>query len=124
MLNVTLTVFHVLACAILVFVVLLQQGRGGGMGAAFGGASSQVFGGSGAGNILTRATGIAAGVFLVTSLSLAFMSSSGDRAMKARIAMEQQKKAERGTKRKEKKEEHAPAPGPSADPTPAPSGSN
>jgi len=60
-----------------------------------------VFGGSGAGNILTRATSICAGIFMVTSVTLAYMSSSGDRELRARIAAEQAKaKAnDRGTKR-------------------------
>jgi preprotein translocase subunit SecG len=89
-----LTIIHVSVCAMLMFVVLLQQGRGGGMGAAFGGATSQVFG-----NILTRATAVAAGIFMLTSVSLAWMSSTGDRAMKARIVAESQKKNERGTVR-------------------------
>lgn len=98
-----LTIIHVSVCAMLMFVVLLQQGRGGGMGAAFGGATSQVFGGGGAGNILTRATAVAAGIFMLTSVSLAWMSSTGDRAMKARIVAESQKKNERGTVRPKQK---------------------
>jgi len=98
-----LTIVHLLVCAMLMFVVLLQQGRGGGMGAAFGGATSQVFGGGGAGNILTRATAIAAAIFMITSVGLAWLSSTGDRAMKARIAMESQKKNERGTARPKQK---------------------
>ena len=51
-----ITIVHVAVCAFLILVILLQQGRGGGMGAAFGGASQQVFGGAGAGNFLTKLT--------------------------------------------------------------------
>jgi preprotein translocase subunit SecG len=103
-------IIHVFACAVLMFVVLLQQGKGGGMGAAFGGgAAAQVFGGRGAGNVLTRATAICAGIFMLTSVSLAYLSSSGDRGLKARAAMEAQKKAEKGTARAK---EPAPAPAP------------
>lgn len=109
-----LTILHVLLCSILMLVVLLQQGRGGGVGAAFGGTTSQVFGGGGAGNFLTRATGIAAGLFMLTSVSLAWMSSTGDRDMKARIAAEAVKSNERGTARPKQK------PAPSA--TQSPSG--
>src|SRR5450432_879564 len=95
-----LQVVHLFVCAMLILVVLLQQGKGGGMGAAFGGgAAAQVFGGRGAGNLLTRATAICAGIFMLTSVSLAYLSSSGDRALKARAAMEVQKKAEKGTAR-------------------------
>jgi preprotein translocase subunit SecG len=103
-----LAVLHVIVCAILMFVVLLQQGKGGGMGAAFGGgAAAQVFGGRGAGNLLTRATGVCAGLFMVTSMSLAYHSSDHDRGLKARQAAEEQKRAEKGTARP--KEAVAPA---------------
>ena len=40
-----LSILYCLVCAFLIFVVLLQQGRGGGMGSAFGGSSQTVFGG-------------------------------------------------------------------------------
>src|SRR5215471_18463657 len=74
-----LTIVHVFVCLFLILVVLLQAGKGGGMGIAFGGAGSQtVFGSSGAGNFLTRLTSITAFVFLVTSLGLAHYSSQQD----------------------------------------------
>lgn len=76
------TIIHVLVCAFLVLVILLQQGRGGGMGAAFGGASQQVFGGAGAGNFLTRLTEISALAFVFTSFMLAVLASqSGPSAL-------------------------------------------
>ena len=93
------SIVHVFVCLVLMGVVLLQQGKGGGMGSAFGGASAQVFGGSGAGNLLTRATAICAAIFMITSVSLAYMSSSGDRALKAKVAAEAGKKKDRGTVR-------------------------
>src|SRR5450755_3405609 len=92
MLTTFLDILHVFVCAVLMFVVLLQQGKGGGMGAAFGGgATAQVFGGRGAGNLLTRATAICAGIFMLTSVSLAYLSSSGDRALKDKLQQEQKK---------------------------------
>jgi len=69
------TIIHVLVCSFLILVILLQQGRGGGMGAAFGGASQQVFGGAGAGNFLTRLTEGAAFTFMFTSILLAGLAS-------------------------------------------------
>ena len=99
MLSTFVNIVHIFVCLVLMGVVLLQQGKGGGMGSAFGGASAQVFGGSGAGNILTRATAICAGVFMLTSVTLAYMSSSGDRALRDRVAADESKKGDRGTKR-------------------------
>jgi preprotein translocase subunit SecG len=116
LLDIPLRILHVIACVFLVFVVLLQQGKGGGMGAAFGGAATnQVFGGRGAGNILTRATAVFATIFMLTSLSLAAGSSSQDRALSARLEQEKQKKAERGTARP-KASDTPPTPAPSSSP--------
>src|SRR3954454_10994922 len=95
-----LKILHVFVCAVLMFVVLLQQGKGGGLGAAFGGgAAAQVFGGRGAGNILTRATAVCAAIFMLTSVSLAYISSSGDRGLKAKAALESKKHDDKGTAR-------------------------
>jgi len=69
-----ITIIHVLACIFLVLVVLLQTGKGADMGAVFGGSSSTVFGSTGAGNFLTRLTTAAAIIFMVTSLSLTYLS--------------------------------------------------
>lgn len=82
MLHAVLNVVHVFVCLFLILVVLLQQGRGGGMGGAFGGASAQVFGGRGAGNFMTRLTAICAAIFMLTSMSLAYLSSAGDRELR------------------------------------------
>lgn len=70
-----LIVVHVLACLLLIGVVLLQQGRGADMGAVFGGSSSTVFGSSGAGNFLTRATAVLATVFMLTAGILTYMGA-------------------------------------------------
>src|ERR1700739_3067054 len=100
MITTLLEIVHILVCLFLMLVVLLQQGKGGGMGAAFGGgATQQVFGGRGAGNILTRATAICAGLVMLTSISLAYVASSPDRELKARMVEEQRKgKGNEGTK--------------------------
>jgi preprotein translocase subunit SecG len=119
MLTTLLDIVHIFVCLFLMLVVLLQQGKGGGVGAAFGGAATQqVFGGRGAGNLLTRATSICAAIFMLTSVSLAYVSSSGDRELKARIVEEQRKgRGNEGTKVK------APKATPPAAPAPAPAGS-
>jgi preprotein translocase subunit SecG len=109
MLTTFLDILHIFVCGVLMFVVLLQQGKGGGMGAAFGGGgAAQVFGGRGAGNILTRATAICAGTFMLTSVSLAYLSSSGDRALKAKAALEEQKHNAKGTARPKDKPDTKP----------------
>jgi preprotein translocase subunit SecG len=82
MLHTFLNIIHVFVCVFLILVVLLQQGRGGGLGASMGGGAAQVFGGRGAGNFMTRLTAICAIIFLTTSVSLAYLSSAGDRELK------------------------------------------
>jgi preprotein translocase subunit SecG len=72
-------VAHILVTIALIAMVMIQTGKGAEAGAAFGGgASSTVFGSSGAGNFLTRTTGILATLFFVTSLSLAVLSGQGE----------------------------------------------
>lgn len=60
------TILHIIVCFILMLSVLLQSGKGGGMGAAFGGGSSTgaVFGGSGAGGLLRKLTVAGAVIFI------------------------------------------------------------
>jgi preprotein translocase subunit SecG len=65
---------HVLACLFLIGVVLLQQGKSQDLASAFGGGGTQTaFGPRGSANVLSRATTILAGVFMVTSLSLSML---------------------------------------------------
>lgn len=73
-----LLIVHLLASVALIALVLLQQGKGADMGAAFGsGASSTVFGSQGSASFLTRSTAIFATIFFITSMSLAYYSSKG-----------------------------------------------
>jgi len=72
-----LIIIHVIVCFALIMVVLLQTGKGADMGAAFGGGASQtLFGTSGASTFLSKATTVAAIIFMLTSLSLAYMSNT------------------------------------------------
>jgi preprotein translocase subunit SecG len=67
---------HVLTAVALVVLVLLQQGKGADMGAAFGtGSAGSVFGAAGSANFLSRSTAIAATVFFVTSVALTYYGS-------------------------------------------------
>ena len=75
--HVLLIFIHVVVCIALIMIVLLQTGKGADMGAAFGGGSSQtLFGSTGASTFLSKATTVAAIVFMITSLALAYMSSN------------------------------------------------
>jgi len=68
-------IVHVLLAVSVIALVLLQQGKGADMGASFGaGASQTVFGSSGSGNFMTRATAVLATFFFVTSFALAIVA--------------------------------------------------
>lgn len=72
-----LLVVYLIVAIILVGFVLIQQGKGAGMGASFGsGASNTVFGASGAGNFMTRTTAVLAVMFFVLSLVLGNLSTN------------------------------------------------
>ena len=72
-----LIIIHVVVSIALILIVLLQTGKGADMGAAFGGGSSQtLFGSTGASTFLSKLTTIAAVVFMLTSLALAYYSSN------------------------------------------------
>lgn len=88
--EILLKIIHVIAAVFLILVVLLQSGRGGGVGAALGGASAQVFGGRGAGNFLTRLTTGAAVVFFMTSMTLSMTSSRHRSVMMGNISQSAQ----------------------------------
>lgn len=69
-----LLVVHLIVALAIIVLVLLQQGKGADMGAAFGGGSSQtLFGARGSANFLTRLTSGLAIIFFLTSLVLAFL---------------------------------------------------
>lgn len=76
MLQQLLLVFHVLIAVALIALILLQQGKGAEMGAAFGsGASQTLFGSQGSGSFLFKITGLLAFLFFATSLILGYMVS-------------------------------------------------
>ncbi len=65
---------HIIVCFILIGVILLQAGRGGGLAETFGGGATQSMLGTRGTAFLTRATGVFAAVFMLTSLTLAIFS--------------------------------------------------
>jgi len=70
----TILAGHALVGVLLITLVLLQHGKGADAGAAFGsGASATVFGARGSASFLSRLTAGLAGLFFLTSLTLAYM---------------------------------------------------
>ena len=76
---------HVLVCFILIAPILLQAGKGGGLSETFAGDSSQTIFGTKASTFLTKATVVAAILFIISSLLLGIMTS---RRGKSLIALE------------------------------------
>jgi preprotein translocase subunit SecG len=76
--DLVVTVAHIIACFTLIFVVLLQKGSGADMGSAFGGGgnSDSVFGARGSGSFLGKLTAGVATIYMLTSLTLAFFTTS------------------------------------------------
>src|SRR6202789_490118 len=67
---------HVLLALMIIGLVLLQSGKGAEAGAGFGsGASGTVFGARGTSTVVSKLTAIFAGLFFVTSLSLAYLGT-------------------------------------------------
>jgi preprotein translocase subunit SecG len=81
-----LTIVHVIVCLFLIIVVLLQSGKAADLAGAFGGMGSQTaFGPRGAATVLSKATTIAAVLFMVGSLSLAVMHTREGRGTAATV---------------------------------------
>ena len=69
---------YVLTCGLLIITILLQQGKGGDIANAFGGGSSQaVFGARSGATLLTRATAVLAGLFVIFALTLTVLGTRG-----------------------------------------------
>ena len=74
---VAVTLLHVVVCIFLIIVVLLQSGKAADLAGAFGGMGSQtVFGPRGTATVLSKATTIAASLFMVTALTLVIMANN------------------------------------------------
>jgi preprotein translocase subunit SecG len=84
MLTVLMTIVHVIVCLFLIIVVLLQSGKAADLAGAFGGMGSQTaFGPRGAATVLSKATTIAAALFMVTSMTLSILASRGSGVSKS-----------------------------------------
>jgi preprotein translocase subunit SecG len=152
--RVLLNFVHVLAALVMIVVVLLQQGKGADIGAAFGAGSSQtLFGSRGAGNFLTKMTTAFVMIFMLTSISLSYLTTprsvlddidqpppaetpatepatgetppgEAPSGFEAIPAPEGEKAPESGAAAETPSAEPAPAPAPTPEPSPAPAGSD
>lgn len=69
-------VVHLLVALTIIGLIMLQQGKGADMGASFGAGGSQtLFGSSGSGNVLTKATGWLVVLFFASSFGLALLAN-------------------------------------------------
>ncbi len=82
-------VVHVLIAFFLIAVILLQGGRGG-LGEALGGAAAQSLFGGGANTVMTKITAVGAGMFMVTCLSLAALSTQRGQSVIDRLPATEQ----------------------------------
>jgi preprotein translocase subunit SecG len=77
-----LVIVYLIVAVMLIGFVLIQQGKGAGMGASFGsGGSNTVFGSTGSGNFLTRTTAILATLFFVISLILGNQTADKEKSI-------------------------------------------
>ena len=71
----TMTVF-IIVCAFMILLVLIQKGRGGGLASAFGGAGGNTAFGSKTGDVLTWATSVVFGIFLILAITLNLLANT------------------------------------------------
>jgi preprotein translocase subunit SecG len=70
----------------LILLILIQKGRGGGLASAFGGGGGNTAFGSKTGDVLTWATSIAFGVFLLTAVALNILADRYNLANRPLVA--------------------------------------
>jgi preprotein translocase subunit SecG len=70
-----LYVIFVIACILLIVVILLQEGKGGGLGEAFGGIGGETFGHKAGG--VNKFTSVLAAVVMVSAIVIHTLGASG-----------------------------------------------
>ena len=97
-----LIVIHVIVCLFLIVIVLLQHGKGADIGATFGGSSQSLFGTEGPIPLLNKITTGAAIIFMLTSVTLAYFSSSTSTgSVMSELKKQQSVKVEKAVEEKE-----------------------
>ena len=72
----TTIVLFIIVCLFMILLILIQKGRGGGLASAFGGAGGNTAFGSKTGDVLTWATSIVFGVFLLLAVALNLLADT------------------------------------------------
>ncbi len=91
-----LIIAHIVVSLFLVGIVLLQHGKGADIGATFGGSSQSLFGSEGPLPLLNKVTTAAAIIFMLTSVSLAYLSTQRTTSsVMSNVKVEQPVKAEK-----------------------------
>jgi len=110
---------HVLLALMIIGLVLLQRGKGAEAGAGFGsGASGTVFGARGTSTLFSKLTAVFAGLFFVTSLTLAYLGTHAP--AQPTSVLERAAQAAAAAPTKTPPPALTPAPPPASAPTPQP----
>ena len=72
----TTLVLFIFVCLFMILLILIQKGRGGGLAGAFGGAGGNTAFGSKTGDVLTWATSIVFGVFLLLAVAMNLLANN------------------------------------------------
>lgn len=78
-------VLFIIVCLFLMLLILIQKGRGGGLTSAFGGAGGNTAFGSKTGDVLTWATSIVFGIFLVLAIVMNLIGNSMDKRYREQL---------------------------------------
>jgi preprotein translocase subunit SecG len=74
----TTGILFIVVCVFLILLILIQKGRGGGLASAFGGAGGNTAFGSKTGDVLTWATSIVFGVFVILAVTMNLIANHMD----------------------------------------------
>jgi preprotein translocase subunit SecG len=87
-----LIVIHVIVSIVLIVIVLLQHGKGADIGATFGGGGGNtLFGTEGPMPLMNKVTTTLAAVFMVTSITLAYISAHQSGSVMKAVAVKAKK---------------------------------
>ncbi len=114
-----LSIIHIVVSLFMILVILLQAGKSGGIGGLSGG-SATVFGGRGSQTFLEKLTTACAAIFMITALSLAYLSSHSESSILRRMREKAETEKAATTPKTDEKKPAEGAAAPAAGTTPAP----